>query len=57
MRVRKDVIIVAVVRGKNNTREWNTSSVKTVKICDNRITLRLEKILKLTLYLQVEERM
>ena len=56
MRVRKDVIIIAVVRGKN-TREWNTSSAKTVKICDNRIALRLEKILKLTLYLQVEERM
>ena len=39
MRVRKDVIIVAVVRGKNK-RVWNTASIKTVKICDNVFTLR-----------------
>ena len=39
MHVRKDVAIVAIVRG-NNKRVWNTASVKTVKICDNQITLR-----------------
>ena len=39
MRVRKDVIIVAVVRDKNK-RVWNTVNIKTVKICDNGFTLR-----------------
>ena len=34
MRVRKDVIIVAVVRGKNKL-VW-----KAVKMCDNAFTLR-----------------
>ena len=42
MRVRKDVVIVAVVRGKNK-RVRNTESIKSVKICDNRITLKLSK--------------
>ena len=42
MRGRKDVAIVAVLRDKNK-RVWNTASVKTVKICDNRIALRLAK--------------
>ena len=42
MHVRKDVVIVAVVRG-TDTREWNTASIITVKICDNRIALRLRK--------------
>ena len=37
--VSQDVIIVAVVRGKNK-HVWNTASVKTMKICDNVFTLR-----------------
>ena len=40
VRARKDVVIVAVVIGKNKC-VWNTASVKTAEICDNRIALRL----------------
>ena len=40
VRARKDVVIVAVVRCKNKCVR-NNASVKTAKICDNRIALRL----------------
>ena len=37
---KKDVVILAVVRGKSKCVR-NTASVKTAKRCDNRIALRL----------------
>ena len=40
MYVRKNVVILAVVSGKN-MHVWNTASVKTVERCDNCIALRL----------------
>ena len=45
VRARKDVVILAVVRGKSKCVR-NTASVKTAKMCDNRIALRLWKFLK-----------
>ena len=39
---RKDLVIVAVVKSKNKCVR-NTASVKTAKICDNRIAFRLWK--------------